>query len=193
MSYSATALANTFIDYALNNHEDARLRENNPYYIPEDNPISYQRYLRNIKINHLNEIKLQYLLFFTQVWSLQYHQETIIDDVFIAGQFGPIIPDIQSSLAKLNNKPLKEYITSMRNNYKVISRIGPWDKKNIWLIESIAREYGLLSATELSKKIIHHPGWQLLQKDKLNNRSEQLGVSALQLFFNQERKLHCLI
>lgn len=192
MSYSATALANTFIDYALNNHEDTRLRENNPHYISEDNPISYQRYLRNIKIDNLNGIKLQYLLFFTQVWSLQYHRETLMDDVFVAGQFGPILPEIQSSLSNLNNKPLKNYITSLRNNYKVISRIGPWDKKNIWLIESIAREYGLLTATELSQKITHHPGWQSLQEGKLNNRGEKLEVSALQLFFNQERKLHCI-
>lgn len=70
------------------------------------------------KVDDLNSIKLQKMLYFIHGWYMAITNEVLIDQPFYKGQYGPIIPEVIECLKNYNGQPIDEYISQ-------------WDEKSL--------------------------------------------------------------
>jgi uncharacterized phage-associated protein len=127
--YSALAVANAFIDRALNG-----------------------------KIEDLTPMKLQKLLFFTQSWHLKINGEPLFDDFFARWRYGPVIPSIYHEFKQYGPNEITDYGKGVVNDDEddfgirlVIPEID-WkcDRETVDLVDKIIEVYGEFTGWELS-------------------------------------------
>ncbi|MEN4246996.1 DUF4065 domain-containing protein [Serratia marcescens] len=133
MAYSATAVANAFIEKAING-----------------------------ELKGLTPMKLQKLLFYTQSWHLKLCDgKPLFDDLFARWKFGPVIPTVYHLLKKYGACDIKEKISVIIETDGEWKRITPTIQKNdteaMDLVNKIVEVYGGYSGTELSN-MTHAPG-----------------------------------
>ncbi|HEK0786520.1 TPA: SocA family protein [Proteus mirabilis] len=132
MAYSAAAVANAFIQRAIDG-----------------------------KIPDLTPMKLQKLMFYAQSWYLKIYDEELIDDHFRKWQYGPVIQDLYHKLkdygANIIKKPVSVGVSSFNNAkngdiiFKIIEPSVPASDEKSWgLIDRIILVYGDYPATRLS-------------------------------------------
>ncbi|EJD6083305.1 DUF4065 domain-containing protein [Providencia rettgeri] len=133
MAYSAVAVANAFIQRAMDG-----------------------------KIPDLTPMKLQKLMFYAQSWSLKIYDEELIDDHFRKWQYGPVIQDLYFKLKDYGANQITRF-ASVSNSYfdtakdgdilfeVVEPHIPDSDSKSWVLIDKIINVYGSFSAVQLSK------------------------------------------
>ncbi|ORM64547.1 hypothetical protein PRCB_16615 [Pantoea rodasii] len=140
MAYSASAVANAFIERAAQG-----------------------------KISDLTPMKVQKLLFYTQSWFLKLYGNTpIIDDSFARWRHGPVITSLYHDLKNYGYTPVMNKITRAvpspdGNGIRLITpEVDPNDKTATELIDRITEVYGKFSGTQLSA-MTHAPGtaWSL--------------------------------
>ncbi len=124
MSYSAYAVANTFIAKAAEGH------------LPE-----------------LTAMKLQRLMFFAQSWHLRGTGMPLFDDVFQRWGHGPVVPCIFHKLRDFGPNVVDQPIT-VANPHDGVMRLVPGipesDTSAHELIQRIVKTHGKLSGLELS-------------------------------------------
>ncbi len=129
--YSSFAVANAFIERALEG-----------------------------RLQGLNALKLQKLLYFAQAWHLKRKGAPIIDDTFTRGEHGPVLPSIHHQVKAYGNRPITQTIRILYgNDDREIWRvpgIQPDDQCRRDLIDMISRRYGQSTAEVLSD-LTHWP------------------------------------
>lgn len=135
MAYSASAVANAFIERAAQG-----------------------------KIPDLTPMKVQKLLFYTQSWFLKlYGNKPLIDDSFARWRHGPVITSLYHDLKNYGYSPVKNKLSRAvpspeGHGIRLITpEVDPSDKAAIELIDRIAEVYGKFSGTQLSA-MTHAPG-----------------------------------
>lgn len=143
MAYSATAVANAFI-------EKASLGE-----VPDLTPM-----------------KLQKLLFFAQSWHLKLYNAPLIDDFFSKWKYGPVIPSLYHEVKNYGSQPITSLIGVVINangSYAVATpKLPQNDTRTRALIEKICSVYGPLRGTQLSH-LTHQPGTAWSEAESLND------------------------
>ncbi len=131
MAYSATAVANAFIE---------KVSEG--------------------KLSELTPMKLQKLLFYTQSWHLKLYNEPLFDDFFAKWRYGPVIPSLYHEIKEYGSRPITSLISTLVNTnpgFAVVTpRISNDDVRAKTLIEKICSVYGPLKGTQLSH-LTHQP------------------------------------
>lgn len=133
MSYSAYAVANAFVQRALDG-----------------------------KLPNLSPMKLQKLMYFAQAWHIKVmpDHQPFLDDNFSRWTHGPVIPSIYHEFKAFGyNKITRPATTLSMNggNYSANIPTIPESDQNSWgLIDAIIQRYGNLSATTLSE-MTHAP------------------------------------
>lgn len=141
MAYSATAIANAFIEKAGKG-----------------------------ELNELTPMKLQKLLFYVQSWHLKLYNEPLIDDFFAKWRYGPVIPSLYHEVKGYGSKPITSLISTVVDTdpgYAVVTpRVSDNDARSKVLIEKICSVYGPLKGTQLSH-LTHLPGaaWSMTQTE----------------------------
>ncbi|ELQ6036663.1 Panacea domain-containing protein [Cronobacter dublinensis] len=132
MAYSATAVANAFIEKATRG-----------------------------ELSELTPMKLQKLLFYVQSWHLKLYNEPLFDDFFAKWRYGPVIPSLYHEVKGYGSKPITSLISNMvptNPGYAVVTpRVSDDDVRAKVLIEKICSVYGPLKGTQLSH-LTHLPG-----------------------------------
>lgn len=125
MSYSAYAVANAFVQRALEG-----------------------------KISNLSPMKLQKLMFFAQAWHLKLKDEPFLDDNFARWSYGPVIPSIYHEFKAYGSNPIQRMATTLSmDNFKMSMHepIIPAHDANSWaLVDAIITKYGAINANQLS-------------------------------------------
>lgn len=71
------------------------------------------------KVDDMNSLKLQKMLYFLHAWYLAITNEVLIDQPFIKGKYGPVIPQLVEELKKYGSEPIDDYILQWDNdNFK---------------------------------------------------------------------------
>lgn len=141
MAYSAVAVANAFIQRALNGD------------IPELTPM-----------------KLQKLMFYAQSWSLKIYDAPIFDDFFAKWRYGPVIPSLYHKVKMYGANNITSMIVDFKieggNLFSIQPTVPDSDIKINALVDKIAEVYGELRGTQLSF-LTHQPGtaWYRTEKD----------------------------
>lgn len=132
MAYSATAVANAFIEKASKGE------------IPDLTPM-----------------KLQKLIFYAQSWHLKLYDEPLIDDFFSKWKYGPVIPSLYHEVKGYGSNKISALISVLintDNGYAVATpKLPNTDSRTTALIEKISSVYGPLRGTQLSH-LTHLPG-----------------------------------
>lgn len=134
MAYSAYAIANAFVTLAQDN-----------------------------KIPDLTPMKLQKLMYFAQAWYLRVRGQPLMDDHFARWQYGPVVPAIYHEFKTFGSRPITQHANTLSrrvddDSFTVIVPTVPSNDKDTWdLLSVIAKQYGQLSAQQLSG-ITHQPG-----------------------------------
>ena len=132
MAYSATAIANAFIEKAIKG-----------------------------ELNDLTPMKLQKLLFYVQSWHLKLYNEPLFDDFFAKWRYGPVIPSLYHEVKGYGSRPITSLIStvvSTNPGYAVVTpRVSDDDMRAKVIIEKICSVYGPLKGTQLSH-LTHLPG-----------------------------------
>ncbi|EMN3010600.1 DUF4065 domain-containing protein [Proteus mirabilis] len=150
MAYSAAAVANAFIQRAIDGE------------IPDLTPM-----------------KLQKLMFYAQSWSLKIYKEPIFDDFFAKWQYGPVIPSIYHEVKKYGASKITSKISNVEFDgnelFSVQPMISSADKKINALIDKIIEVYGSLRGTQLSY-LTHQEGtaWDKANKAGIDVLSNDL-------------------
>lgn len=143
MAYSATAVANAFIEKAAKG------------LIPDLTPM-----------------KLQKLLFFAQSWHLKLYDSPLIDDFFSKWKYGPVIPSLYHEVKNYGSQPITSMIGVILNTdggYAVATpKLPATDTRSSALIEKICAVYGPLRGTQLSH-LTHLPGTAWSEAKSLND------------------------
>lgn len=125
MAYSAVAVANAFIQRALNGE------------IPDLTPM-----------------KLQKLMFYAQSWSLRLTDKALIDDFFAKWQYGPVIPSLYHEVKMYGAGKITSKISNVEydgtNLFSVQPMVPESDEHVNALISKIIEVYGALRGTQLS-------------------------------------------
>ncbi|MGJ5719639.1 Panacea domain-containing protein [Morganella sp. B601] len=141
MAYSAVAVANAFIQRALNGD------------IPELTPM-----------------KLQKLMFYAQSWSLKIYDAPIFDDFFAKWRYGPVIPSLYHKVKMYGANNITSMIVDFKvesgNLFSIQPTVPDSDVKINALVDKIVEVYGELRGTQLSF-LTHQPGtaWYRTEKD----------------------------
>ncbi len=141
MAYSAVAVANAFIQRAIDGE------------IPDLTPM-----------------KLQKLMFYAQSWSLKLYGEPIFDDFFAKWQYGPVIPSLYHKVKRYGASNITRKIKDVEFEDDEFFYVQPTvlssDSKVNNLIDRIVEVYGELRGTQLSY-LTHLPGtaWYVTEKD----------------------------
>ncbi|HCR3195042.1 TPA: DUF4065 domain-containing protein [Morganella morganii] len=144
MAYSAVAVANAFIQRALNGE------------IPDLTPM-----------------KLQKLMFYAQSWSLRLTDKALIDDFFAKWQYGPVIPSLYHEVKMYGAGKITSKISNVEydgtNLFSVQPMVPESDEHVNALISKIIEVYGALRGTQLSY-LTHLPetAWHKANKDGLD-------------------------
>lgn len=134
MAYSATAIANAFLDIA-----------------------------RRAGCNDLTPMKLQKLVYFAHGWYLAASGNPLINETVEAWRYGPVVPSIYNQAKIYGNSPISEHLGNYRLNEhgkiqlipelltdEELADLGP-------VLNWIWKQYGSLSGITLSN-ITHLPG-----------------------------------
>lgn len=160
MAYKTLNLANAFIDLGVKN-----------------------------ELLHLNSMKLQRLLFLTQVYSLQLYRSAIIDDSFVKWEYGPVIPSLYHRIKDQKAAILKDYIYELRFKegfqkeifYSTISR----DDKVSWdIISYMASQYKEHKGSDLSNLILKNKAWS-----ELGESSSVITYAQMKSFYEVKEHL----
>lgn len=141
MAYSAVAVANAFIQRALNGD------------IPDLTPM-----------------KLQKLMFYAQSWSLKIYDAPIFDDFFAKWRYGPVIPSLYHKVKMYGANNITSMIVDFKvesgNLFSIQPTVPDSDIKINALVDKIIEVYGELRGTQLSF-LTHQPGtaWYRTEKD----------------------------
>lgn len=141
MAYSAVAVANAFIQRALNGD------------IPDLTPM-----------------KLQKLMFYAQSWSLKIYDAPIFDDFFAKWRYGPVIPSLYHKVKMYGANNITSMIVDFKvesgNLFSIQPTVPDSDIKINALVDKITEVYGELRGTQLSF-LTHQPGtaWYRTEKD----------------------------
>jgi uncharacterized phage-associated protein len=141
MAYSATAVANAFIEKAAKG-----------------------------ELSDLTPMKLQKLLFYVQSWHLKLYNEPLVDDFFAKWRYGPVIPSLYHEVKGYGSKPVTSLISTVvytDPGYAVVTpRVSDDDMRAKVLIEKICSVYGQLKGTQLSH-LTHLPGtaWSITKAE----------------------------
>ncbi|MEM8239939.1 DUF4065 domain-containing protein [Morganella morganii subsp. sibonii] len=140
MAYSAVAVANAFIQRALNGD------------IPELTPM-----------------KLQKLMFYAQSWSLKIYDAPIFDDFFAKWRYGPVIPSLYHKVKMYGANNITSMIVDFKvesgNLFSIQPTVPDSDVKINALVDKIVEVYGELRGTQLSF-LTHQPGTAWYRTDK---------------------------
>ncbi|WP_313684153.1 type II toxin-antitoxin system antitoxin SocA domain-containing protein [Pantoea sp.] len=143
MAYSATAVANAFIEKAAKGQ------------IPDLTPM-----------------KLQKLIFYAQSWHLKLYDEPLIDDFFSKWKYGPVIPSLYHEVkgyGSQNISALISVIINTENGYAVATpKLPDSDARTKALLEKISSVYGPLRGTQLSH-LTHLPGTAWTETETLGD------------------------
>lgn len=132
MSYSAKAIANLLIDTARDNG------------------------------SHLDQMKLQKLVYITHGWNLAITDQPLISDDIQAWQYGPVIPVLYDEFKNSGRNSITDYATDFHVSEKDFSlsftapKVATHDKSTIELANKIWKIYGALSGPQLSN-LTHMP------------------------------------
>ncbi|MEQ5738547.1 Panacea domain-containing protein [Providencia rettgeri] len=131
MAYSAVAVANAFIQRAMDG-----------------------------KIPALTNMKLQKLMFYAQSWNLRLLDEPLIDDFFAKWQHGPVIPSLYHEVKGYGGNVITSKIKGFAmfdREMKPVEPIVPANDVNAnKLIDKIVSIYGELDGFQLSA-LTHQP------------------------------------
>ncbi|MBO9686009.1 MAG: SocA family protein [Mitsuaria chitosanitabida] len=122
------------------------------------------------RLPHLNSMKLQKLMYFTQAWHLRVKGFPLIDDTFIRGANGPILPSIHHQAKRYGMRSITQTIQALSGDDDQDERWIPILQKDdasaLDLVDVICERYGCLSWRELSA-LTHLPGsaWSQGQAD----------------------------
>lgn len=133
MAYSAYAVANAFIQRAIDGH-----------------------------LSGLSPMKLQKLLFYAQSWHLKLaERQPLFDDFFARWKFGPVIPSLYHEFKDFGARPITRLATTLNLDggaFELHAPVVPESDKNTWaLVDRIIDVYGIFSGTELSN-MTHREG-----------------------------------
>ncbi|MFB9087115.1 DUF4065 domain-containing protein [Erwinia tracheiphila] len=118
MAYSATAVANAFIEKAIKRQ------------VPDLTPM-----------------KLQKLLFYVQSWHLKlYDGKTLFEESFMRWKFGPVIPNLYHELKRYGSSPIDKKIRKIEVSGSDVTALTPSvqpdDHIACALIDKIVEIYG---------------------------------------------------
>ena len=115
----------------------------------EHHPLIIAARLINLGIdghNPLNHQQIQKLAYYCHAWSLAIHHQPLLSEPVEAWRYGPIIPEIYSSLRKWRSDPI-------RKRTKENSRRQP-DAKQENIIRQVYEKYGTMTGTEIAASCI---------------------------------------
>ncbi|MFP4864171.1 Panacea domain-containing protein [Providencia rettgeri] len=132
MAYSAVAVANAFIQRAMDG-----------------------------QIQDLSPMKLQKLMFYAQSWNLKLLNSPLIDDFFAKWQHGPVIPSLYHEVKSYGAGNITSKIKAISVNgvgiQSFVEPIVPFSDTNAnRLMDRIVAIYGNLTAIQLSM-LTHQP------------------------------------
>lgn len=105
------------------------------------------------KVDDLNSLKLQKMLYFLHGWYLAITNEALIDQSFIKGKYGPVIPDLVEDLKKYGTQPIDDYILEYdKQNCKFVPFFVNLQSKPqfIHILEQVWKTYYSLTSLQLS-------------------------------------------
>lgn len=105
------------------------------------------------KVNDLNSLKLQKMLYFLNGWYLAITNENLIDQSFIKGKYGPVIPVLVEELKKYGSEPIDDYIVEWdSDNYKFAPFFVNLELKPQFysILEQVWKTYYPLTSLQLS-------------------------------------------
>ena len=127
MAHSAHAIANAFVTLAQDN-----------------------------KIPALTPMKLQRLMYFTQAWYLRVRDQPLMDDHFARWQYGPVVPAIYHKFRAFGSQPITRHAHTLSKRADdsdfvvTVPTVSSADRDTWDLLNAIAKQYGQLSAQQLS-------------------------------------------
>lgn len=127
MAYSALAVANAFIHKSLRG-----------------------------ELSALTPMKLQRLLYFSQVWHVKgTGGKPIFDDHFARWESGPVIPCIHHKLRSFHTEPITGLVPvlSKASSVTILPAIQAEDKDTWGMVEAICVRYGALTAYKLTEMV----------------------------------------
>lgn len=105
------------------------------------------------KVDDLNSIKLQKMLYFVHGWYMAITNEILIDEPFYKGQYGPVIPTVVEALKIYNGMPIDDYVSQWNEECSTICPLFV-NLKNLPQFESIVnqvwKQYYPLNSIQLS-------------------------------------------
>ena len=122
------------------------------------------------KLENLNAMKLQRIMFITQMASLQFHGEMLIDDSFVAWPHGPVVPGLYHKIKHYGPNLIKDYVL-MNQVGEIVKPTIPKDDVKTWhLLESIVFQYNTQKGTDLSQLITQTNVWKsMVDKNEVFN------------------------
>lgn len=99
----------------------------------------------------LDPMKLQKLIYFAHGWHLALSNEPLVDELFEAWQYGPVLPSVYHAFKDHGAQPIRT--RASRTDWQTFETTTPCvsgTDRVAELLETIWREYGRLSGLQLS-------------------------------------------
>lgn len=101
--------------------------------------------------NEIDPMKMQKLVYLAQGYSLALFDRPIIDELFEAWKFGPVVPSLYQECKKYKYGCIPEYLRDYNNAYfEKIPASVPVEAEVNQIIDFVWSTYGHIKATELS-------------------------------------------
>ncbi|NGX51904.1 MAG: hypothetical protein KR126chlam5_00193 [Candidatus Anoxychlamydiales bacterium] len=102
--------------------------------------------------NSITPMKIQKLIYLAHGYSLVMRDISLIDELFEAWRFGPVLPSIYHTCKKYGNKSISDYLKEpgydLLSTQKTTLHIN--DPQVVEIINFVWENYGLMNALELS-------------------------------------------
>lgn len=106
---------------------------------------------KEVGIDDLSPMKLQKLMYFSQIFYFKNFETLLIDDNFVRWRYGPVIPSIYYELRNYGSNPINDYIRQLSPNFvATVYMIDDNDKLTWKFLNELINKLGKLSAIELS-------------------------------------------
>lgn len=106
---------------------------------------------------HLDQLKLQKLVYLAHGWSLAIFDEPLLDEQVQAWKFGPVFDSLWRKFTVYGRGPIRENGVEVVRGQISVPNVPPEDDRTRQLLEKVWEIYGEYSGVQLSK-MTHEPG-----------------------------------